>query len=366
MQQTATQTAGSAPVTGAAAGGGWLYNRPFDLFLIFGPVLLGLAAGATWFTTQAVFITVLTINLWTLGYHHVIATYTRLCFDKASFRRSWWMIFLLMPVVLGGVIWLAKYAGLWVIATIYLYAQWFHYSRQSWGISRAYERNAPHGYVADRSWQTQAAFYSFPVWGILYRSWQHPHTFLTMPIKVLPVTHDLVILTGMICVSLFGIWLARVYSDWRKGVLPVAYTCFMLSHFATFTVAYILMPNLDSGWIIVNVWHNLQYIMFVWLFNNRNYRAGVNPKAKLLSFLSQTRHAALYFLTTLALTFIVYKGVRLSVASSSADKALMVAAVIYMTINFHHYIVDAIIWRMSWIRRGREAAAPVAASEVKA
>ncbi|NJR71545.1 MAG: alpha/beta fold hydrolase, partial [Synechococcales cyanobacterium CRU_2_2] len=32
--------------------------------------------------------------------------------------------------------------GLWSIVTLYLYWQWFHYTRQSWGISQVYRRKA--------------------------------------------------------------------------------------------------------------------------------------------------------------------------------------------------------------------------------
>jgi len=359
MQQAATQTQATAI---AAPGAGWLYSRPFDLFLIFGTVLMGLAAGATWFMPHWIFNIVLLANLWLLGYQHVIATFTRLCFDKASFKRSWWLIFLLAPAVLGGVMLLAKFAGLWIIATIYLYAQWFHYSRQSWGISRAYERTAPHGYVADRSWQTQAAFYSFPVLGILFRSWQHPATFLTMPVKFLPVSLGVVSALGAVCAGLFIVWLVRVYSDWKKGVLPVAYTCFMFSHFFTFTVAYLVMPTIDSGWAILNVWHNMQYVMFVWMFNNRKFKDGVKTEARFLSYLSQKRNVVWYFGLSLLLTFIVYAGIKLTLVSTMATASVLTASVIvYMTINFHHYIVDAIIWRMSWIRRERASAPPAPA-----
>lgn len=361
MQHTAPQT------SAVQAGAGWLKSRPFDLFFIFGTMCIGLMVGGSWFSTQQIFAAVLLVNLWTLGYHHVIATFTRLCFDKATFKKSWWLIFLLLPAVLGAVVLLAQQVGLWIIATIYLYAQWFHYSRQSWGISRAYERNAPAGYVADRSWQTQAAFYIFPVWGILYRSWQHPDAFLTMPIKVLPVTNSVLMLVGAASIALLCMWLARVYADWKKGVLPTAYVCYMFSHFVVFSAGYLLMPTLDSGWLVVNVWHNLQYMLFVWMYNNRNFRAGIDPNAKFLSFLSQQKNAGWYVATTLAMTFAVYLGLRFGVLSAGTPAQVLTAIiVVYMTINFHHYIVDAIIWRMAWIKRVRGSAAPPAPAPTQA
>lgn len=331
---------------------GWLYSRSFDNFFIYGVAGLSISLGLVAYFVPALFGPILALNIWVLGYHHVIATYSRLCFDQQSHRRSLWMLYGLFPAVFGAVMLLANTFGIWVIATIYLYAQWFHYSRQSWGISRAYERNSPAGYVADRSWQTQVAFYGLPVWGILYQSWRAPETFLTLDLKVLPVMWEVVVAAGVITTTFFLHWLVRVYKDWRQGVLPKAYVGFMFSHFGIFSFGYLLMPTLDSGWLIVNIWHNLQYILFVWLFNNRSYKNGIDPKAKFLSFISQKSNAWLYFGLMLFITTAVYSAIHFSLYSYG----LMALVVVYMTINFHHYIVDGIIWRANWIRKGKAAA----------
>ena len=348
----------SATSTAVAQGGpGWLYSRSFDSFFIFGIAGLAAITGLVCMYAPSLFMPVMIANVWLLGYQHVIATFTRLCFDKESHRRSRLLIYALFPAILGAVIFLSKTAGVWSLATIYLYAQWFHYARQSWGVSRAYERNAPEGYVADRSWQTQVAFYSFPVWGILYRSWQAPDKFLTLNLKVLPVTHEVVVAAGVISMFFFGLWLVRMYRDWRRKVLPKAYAAYMLTHFGMFALGYLLMPTLDQGWLIVNIWHNLQYVTFVWLFNNRRYRGGIDPNAKFLSSLSQKKNVVSYFLFCILVTTAVYV---LVAYSSMTVLSFLPLMVLYMAINFHHYIVDAIIWRMSWIRGGKSAVAQAA------
>lgn len=339
----------AAQINPQPAPAGWLHSPGFDKFFIFGTAALAILIGTYGLAFPQILPLIIIVNLWALGYHHVIATYTRLCFDRKSHKRALWMLYLLLPAVVLFVSYLASHNELWVIVDIYLYGQWFHYSRQSWGVSRAYERNAPVGYVADRSWQTQVAFYGFPIWGILYRSWQAPETFLTLPIKVLPVAELVMLAAGAVSIFFFAVWLLRVYKDWRAGVMPRAYVAFMLSHFTVFFVAYILMPTIDHGWLVANIWHNLQYLLFVWMFNNRRYKAGVDPEAPLISSLSQKKNMWLYFLVTLVITTAVYGGVYFSASSLGMLSALVV---VYMGINFHHYIVDAIIWRANWIRRG--------------
>lgn len=336
-------------MTTTAAHSGWLYSRSFDGFFIYGVAALAVACGLLAYWVPAIAPAVIMANLWALGYHHVIGTFTRLCFDRESHRRSILLIYALFPAVAGIVVLLTQTVGLWTIATIYLYGQWFHYARQSWGVSRAYERTAPQGYVADRSWQTQLAFYSFPAWGILYRSYQNPDSFLGLPTKFIPVSYDVVMLAGAVSIGFFALWLTRVYRDWRAGTLPAAYVGFMLSHFFIFFVAYIAIPSIDYGWLVANIWHNLQYLLFVWLFNNRTYRAGTDRKAPLLSFLSQRRNIWIYFSVTLLISTAVYLLVN---AFGRAMAMLPLLVIVYMSINFHHYIVDAIIWRVSWIRRG--------------
>jgi len=77
----------------------WLHSRRFDLFLIFGFLTLGMLVVGIIMRQPSLFLPILIADLWLLGYHHVISTYTRLCFDRESFNRSRLLIFGLLPVV---------------------------------------------------------------------------------------------------------------------------------------------------------------------------------------------------------------------------------------------------------------------------
>ena len=351
-------TAATIPVPPRSPG--WLVDRKFDLMFIFGTALLSLGLGVVAaVAVPQLFIPVLILNLWLLGYHHVLATFTRLCFDKESHRQSWALLYIAGPAMLLFVIGVWQFVGIWLLTSIYLYAQWFHYARQSWGVSRGYERSAGTGFH-DRSWLTQAVFYGAPLLGILRWSYLSPETFLSMPLKTLPVTQEMYYAGAAVMAVLVVVWLVRMAGQWREGVLPRAYVCFMGTHFAVFGIGYLMMPTLESAWLVVNIWHNLQYIMFVWAYNNRRYRGGPDPEAKVLSVISQKKNWAIYVMVTLMLTLLVYGGLNMFMKTFLVTVPLFIA---YQAINYHHYIVDAVIWRQSWIKRGRAAAKPPVAAE---
>ena len=183
------------PIAASARGFRWLRGPEFDLAFIIGIPALALLTGAVVVISPELFWPILLIDLWFLGYHHVIATYTRLCFDKASLESSKFLIFGLMPLVALATIVIAVAAGLWAVVTIYFYWQWFHYTRQSWGVSRAYRGKEPDALYED-GWSDQAIFYALPVIGILYRSYQRPGKFLAMELVTLPVPQGLMLTVG--------------------------------------------------------------------------------------------------------------------------------------------------------------------------
>ena len=125
-----------------------------------------------------------------------------------------------------------------------------------------------------------------------------------------------------------------------NGNLPLAHTLYMLSHFTVFYVGYLLIDSIDFGWLVLNIWHNAQYIAFVWIYNNNRFKSGIDPKAKFLSTISQKRNAWIYFLICLGASLIVY------VAIDTVATALPALVVIYAGINFHHYIVDGVVWKL--------------------
>jgi hypothetical protein len=328
---------------------GWLRSASFDLSYILGLGAVALLAGAVVVSNPALFPVIIGFDLWLLGYHHVVSTFTRLTFDKDSFQQHRFLVLVLPVLVLVGVIAACFSLGTWILPTTYLYWQWFHYMRQSYGIARIYNRKA----IATSSYDeklTRAVLYLIPVWGILYRSYQSPRKFLWMDVKTLPVPAWLVAVAAVASFVALGWWALRQAQLLKRGELTLGHTLYVLSHVTIFTTGYLLIPDINHGWLVVNIWHNAQYILLVWMFNNNRFKSGVETRNRFLSTISQRANIVRYFIVCLGLSTTVYLTIYLTLTKVSAAFALAsslpLVLIVYQAINFHHYIVDAVIWKV--------------------
>jgi hypothetical protein len=326
---------------------GWLRNARFDLTLIVGVALLALTAGALVVLQPHWFYVLLALDLWLLGYPHVIATFTRLSFDMDSFRENKFLVLGLPWIICAGTVAMGYFLGFWAVATTYLYWQWFHYTRQSYGIMRFYYRKSGPVAAADERLTTWA-LYLLPLWGILYRSFQRPPKFLGLEVKYFPTHEYLVYGVGAVVIAFQAYWLWRQFMAWRERRLPVALSLYMLSHFIIFFVGYIAIDNISFGWLVINVWHNAQYIFFVWRFNTNRFQGGVDERRLFLSTLSQPRplNMILYFLVCLSVSTLVYASLVIVFQMEIFAAIPLATILVYQSINFHHYIVDGLIWKV--------------------
>ena len=323
--------------------------------MIGGISAIALLTGAVSLMRPELFGMILVLDLWLLGYHHVISTFTRLCFDKASFREHRFLVVQLPFIVIAATVGAVYLFGAWVLPTTYLYWQWFHYTRQSYGIERMYRRKAPAGATIN-DYITTRALYLLPLFGILYRSWQQPAQFLGMEVKYLPVSDiGLWIVGGLAGVAVLA-WLGYSLLALARGELALAHFLYTLSHHVIFLTSYCLIQDITTGWLVLNVWHNLQYILFVWWFNNKRFNEQVDPDAVFLSTLCQKQHVLGYLAVCLGVATLIYGGLRLAYQAYSYEDAVSVALVVSMVLNFHHYVVDGIIWKR---KKPAPAPAPV-------
>ncbi len=328
---------------------GWLRGPGFDGFFIVGIAAIALATGLVVTWNNNLFLPILAADLWILGYHHVVATYTRLAFDAQSFAENKGLILYLLPAVACAVVLLIMSAGLWLVPTIYLYWQWWHYTRQSEGISKAYAGKSRDKQLPS-PWLARAALYSVPLTGILAVSHRAPHNFLYLPLRTLPVADFILLVAAIVTVAILAVWVFEQVKAYIAGRLAIPYVMYVTSHFIIYFFAYIYVKEIDYGWLIVNIWHNAQYILFVWLYNNRRFGGGFDKAHKFLSTISQNGRFVLYFGTCLTISTFVYflftSYLSDALSATFAITATMTGLIIYQTINFHHYIVDSLIWKL--------------------
>lgn len=333
--------------SGAAVDGGrpvpaatWLRSAPFDLTLIIGVAALALLSGALVTARPNLFLTVLFLDIWLLGQVHVISTFLRLA--SASDRplhRNFLAIGLL--VIVGGATAFCASLGPWLLRTLYFYWQWFHYTRQSYGIARLFAQTAPgRDRLTDR-WSFWT-LHLVSLWGILHRSHQQPGQFLGSSAWYLPVPEPALRFVAALSVLSLAGWATRQIVAIRRGRWHAPLALYLASHLLIVSVAYLLTDNVTHGWLIINIWHNAQYILLVWWVNNRCFQDRWDHAHRWLSVLSQRRHVLGYVAACLGLSAAAYAvlGHALTVL-----RIPTFTLIVSQTINFHHYLIDGMIWR---------------------
>jgi hypothetical protein len=323
----------------------YIRSREFDITLLAVPIVAGLATALMVAADSRLYPILLLADLWLLGYHHIVATYTRLAFDPTSLRRNRFLAVDMLVLVTVAAMGIALTAGPWVIASAFLYLQWFHYMRQSYGIARMYYRATPEGQVpGSRDLMTDLAIYFVPIYGIAQRSATMGDRFLGLPVTPLVLPEPLLILLGFAAAAAVLAWIVRILRAALNDTLDLQYTGFVASHIGIFLVAYVGMEDVNTGWLAINVWHNFQYVLIVWMSNAKQYANGIDPAARFLSRLSQPGRVMKYFACCVAITTLLYAAIdRLTVLALGGGMAATLG--VYMGLNFHHHIVNALIWK---------------------
>lgn len=333
----------------------------FDSLLVLGCTAVALLFGAIAYANPVdpyVFSVLLLADIYLLGSHHIVAMYTRLCFDKESLKENRFYLTGLPVLVIAGIVlamWISN--GPEIITTVYLYWQWFHYTRQSYGITRIYARKEPPQSTLDTR-LTNFMLYAVPLWGILFISREHnlnpAINFLGSNFWSIPVPAALLDAVGLAALAATVWWVVRLPQRYLEKKLAVLPTLYIISHLLIFMTGYWYLGrmSLNLGWLVINIWHNCQYIMIVWLYNNNRFRSGVDANHPFLSTISQERFLWKYLGVCLLITAVLSGAMKLFAAklAPSLLPNLVVeggwAVLVYQGLNFHHYIVDSYIWKV--------------------
>lgn len=291
------------------------------------------------------FLLVLMLDLWLLGYHHVISTFTRIGLDAKSAKEHWLLLLPLPLLVFSSVFTIYQFGGAIVLGSVYLYWQWYHYSRQSEGIAKSYGfKCADTGFARNRT--NRVLFYFVPLTSFVYMISSGPTEFLGIPIftVVFPESFRWLLLIASYAGAL--LWLFSGTRALSQKRISAWYFIYMLSHFTIYLVSYTLITEINYSWLTINIWHNAQYIGFVWLFNRKKYAAGVDKLHPIISFISQPNRIFIYMGSCLILSLAVYWLIDKAIYLSGVSNEIALVFIVYSAINFHHYIVDSRIWKL--------------------
>lgn len=323
----------------------YMRSARFDRLFVLGIPLLALAVGALALGFPDYFLLILTLDLALLGYHHVISTYTRLLFDMKSARQHWALLLPLPVAVFAGVYLLASWAGVAAVTTLYMHWQWYHYTRQSEGINKAYGMKTRSVQAGNPKFN-RTVFYLVPAAAFLMMSARPDATFLSVEVWKLPVPQWAA--SAVLAAACAGMawWLAMQVRALGAGTLGKLHFAYLCSHYAIYLVSYVAIKDITTGWLVINVWHNAQYIAFVWLFNSNQFKGGIDRQQLALSWLSQEGRWPIYLIACVALTGVVYQSIDAANAHLSNYTLVPLVVIVYQGLNFHHYIVDSLIWKL--------------------
>ncbi|MGI5308342.1 hypothetical protein [Rheinheimera sp. WS51] len=320
-------------------------HQKADIFFILVIPALAIIVGAFVSVRPDYFLLILMLNLWLLGYHHVISTFTRIGFDTNSIKEHWKLLFPLPVFVLIAVLTIYQMGGAIILGSVYLYWQWYHYSRQSEGVAKAYSFKCADSNFA-RSTINRTMFYTVPFTTFFYMISGGPEYFLNIPILTISLSTELRLILMIISFSAALLWLIKGLIALAQKKISFLYYIYTLSHYSIYLTAYIFITEIDYSWLTINIWHNAQYIGFVWLFNRKKYSSGIDKKHLIISYISQPNRFFIYFGSCLILSLAVYWAVNQSINQFSGDNKIALIFIVYAAINFHHYIVDSQIWKL--------------------
>jgi hypothetical protein len=166
---------------------------------------------------------------------------------------------------------------------------------------------------------------------------------MTLAVPAIPVW----LANGVGAVACLGLawWVVERAREARAGELAVLHTVFTASHYLIFITGYIVMDDLAGGWIVTNIWHTSQYLMLVWMFNENAAGAGGAYRKSVFWTLTGGNRPLFYFGFCFLAALPVYVVIAMLYGAAGNTTALIAAVVANQTLNFHHFIVDAVIWR---------------------
>ena len=286
------------------------------------------------------------------GFPHLAATYYRVYLDRREVRTYWRVAFQVPLGIFTTVMSLIVLAPVTIplLYSIWFHWQWWHIARQQFGVVRVYQRTHRTSRPQLDRWIDLAAMFMVPLWGLISRSnqwWEaseagKPSPFLDGPIWMIPMPRLVVWgAAGLSGISLV-VFLVRQLQLVRVKEFSLPKCLMILSGMATFGVAMVLIRDFNWGYLALSLWHSVQYIFFVWHYQNRKYRSAIDPEARLASYISQPKNLWAYLLFLLLISLFVAGGL-CELLRGLGLTPLLFAVV--LTLNLHHYWIDSVVWK---------------------
>ena len=240
------------------------------------------------------------VNIWGLSMPHTFSTYTR--HDLRNKRTALSALLLFLLIIISLII-IKINIGLVIIYSIYFFWQQFHYTKQNMGI--AIRKNKNKTLIIDHLFFLLVSLIStltiFNNGNVQFFGYS-----LIAPIPF-SLNHQIAILINIILLLTYCIIRP---ANWKMAI----------SHTLIFSVSYIFLNNFALGWLLLNIFHNSQYLIFM------------------------KNHEKNYFFILYALLFSM-----LFYFIIKQDSFIELSIVLMLAMNFTHYLFDGFIWKRKFL-----------------
>jgi hypothetical protein len=334
-----------APSAARAAERPWMLAPGIDLLLFLGVTLLTLIP---WVVSDVLHYPgwYVILGVGAVNGPHLISTWTRVyLLPGERFKRPvrYWVIPGLARAFAIGA---DATGGLWLRlarSMIFYWATW-HFVAQSWGVMRIYQRK--HAAAERLEARLEKALIFLPAFFCaLHRLYTGPWELFG--VEVIHVRPPALLVNGLGAL-IVALALAYLYLWFTSGKQRPAYEwvrpTYLVFNFLGFAMPFLVIRDGNSAFGAAALWHAVQYMAIVWLYNDRRWRAGVDPNARLVSWVSQ-RGRPLAYLALIgacaAVVYIIAFGVSFFVQRPFMDIALT----FWTGFTLGHYYLDGVIWK---------------------
>ncbi len=286
---------------------------------------------------------------------HLISTWTRVYLPrKERFRRP--VHYWLMPGIAGTFAIACNVTdgiGPQLVRTVIFYWASWHFAAQSWGILKIYQRK--HGAVGSLEGTLEKALIFLPAaWCVLHRLYTGPWDLFGVEVLHVVPRAWMVNAFGALVVTLAVAYVA-VWT--RRANLPLIRPVYLCCNAFGFVMPYLVIKNGTSAFAAAALWHAIQYIAIVWLYNRRRYGGQPDPDARFISYVSQPGRSLAYVgmialcaAGVYTLAFLVTRVVQISFETF--------ALTLWTALTLGHYYLDGVIWKFKQYDLNRELVRP--------
>ena len=322
----------------------WIRDARFDLAWLIGAPIAGV--GLLLLVFPVIAPVAWPIYALTTGQAHFAATYARVYFEPAELKRHWRAAVFLPGYLLAAILLTLALLGEQGVAVLFTLAfawGYWHYIRQAFGVARQYQRKLDGADAWDRRLLSLAIHVPAAATAVWFLA-SLDGSLLGLPVLHIPLPREAGIALLLLAPLALVPALVRAALGHGAGAAGRLDLLTTLATGGVFYLALVAIPEKAAAHLAVSMWHTVQYHAFVYNAQVKRFPKADQPG--LLPWLLAAGQRWRYFVFLMVLAFAVFAfPPHLTRLFGAAEPvAIMVANIVWLVVNLHHYLLDGWIW----------------------